>query len=105
MGETVAHDDRSAVGRPVMLWKDVSLASSWTNVCGSTDGKPFRPLLFFEDGEEGSQGVGPTEVVRFVFLDLGDGDMVVVIVQVFAPASFDDFAAEAMPIVESFQFR
>jgi hypothetical protein len=53
----------------------------------------------------GARALGPTEVQRILFLDLGDGDMVVVIVQVFAPASFDAFAAEAMPIIESFRFR
>jgi hypothetical protein len=86
-------------------WLDTRLAATWTSPCGWSDGKPYKPLLFFEDGEEGSQGIGPTETQRTLFLDLGDGDMVVVIVQVFDPASFDDFAAEAMPIVESFKFR
>jgi len=85
-------------------WLDVRLSASWTSACPWSDGTPYAPLLFFEDGEEGSDGVGLGETERYVFLDL-DGSVVFISISASAPASFEDFAAQAMPIVESFEFR
>jgi hypothetical protein len=86
-------------------WLDIRQAATWESRCGWSDGKPYKPLLFFEDGEEGMSGLTSTEADRYLFLDLGGGDIVVIELQVFEPASLNDFAAEAMPIVESFRFR
>ena len=41
---------------------------------------------------------------RFVFLDMPGGGKLLIIVESVHAADFETFVAEAMPIVESFQF-
>jgi hypothetical protein len=83
------------------------------------DGHPSRWLDLRIDPafKDKCQGTTPTvgymtdaallgaERQRLILVDLGDGDVVGIIIRTSDPAAFDAFAAEAMPIVESFRFK
>jgi len=82
---------------------DVSLVPDWTAGC---PGEPTpRAILFSLDGSTDSLLWGAMEGMkqRYVLLDL-DGDTVLITIGSSADR-FDDFIAEAMPIVESFTFE
>jgi hypothetical protein len=87
-------------------WLDVSVSPSWTASCGSET----QPIAVFLT-EAGSGPAGETfgvvagERVRLVFLDLGEGD--IVLVDIYGPdvTSFDTLVAQAMPIIQTFQFE
>ncbi len=42
---------------------------------------------------------------RLILLDLGDGDVLAIVIRTTDPAAFDAFVVEAMPIVESLRFE
>ena len=42
---------------------------------------------------------------RLIFLDLGNERVAAILIRAVDPDQFDEFLAEAMPIVESFDFR
>jgi hypothetical protein len=66
---------------------DVGLETGWT---GCLPGTPFgRPTR-------------QTDGLRYIVLDTPDGDSLMI--SLWAPTDFDSFLAEAMPIVESFEF-
>ncbi len=50
-------------------------------------------------------GTGANEQQRYIFLDLGDGDVVMIVIDSSYPDRFDDLVAQAMPIIESFTFK
>jgi hypothetical protein len=50
-------------------------------------------------------GLLGAERQRLILVDLGDGDVVGIVIRTSDPAAFDAFVAEAMPIVESFRFK
>jgi hypothetical protein len=83
---------------------DVSLVPGWTGGCPG-DSTP-RAILFGLDGEgaDGRQW-GPMEGMkqRYVLFDL-DGDTILIAIGSSADR-FDEFIAEAMPILESFTFE
>ena len=66
---------------------DVAIEPSWT---GCIPGAPLGEALT------------PTDRVRFIVLDRPAGDSLMI--RLRAPTDFDAFVAEAMPIVETFQF-
>jgi hypothetical protein len=88
---------------------DVSLAPSWTGGCPGDTERVL--LLFTERGRDmttsGNEQVAvwKTDKIRFVLLDLGDGDVVLVDLVARDPADFEALMAEAMPIVESLTFE
>jgi hypothetical protein len=83
------------------------------------DGHPARWLdlridpAFRAACQPGTQSVGyltdvdlvGAERQRLILVDLGDGDVVGIVIETSDPAAFDAFVAEAMPIVESFRFK
>jgi hypothetical protein len=84
-------------------WIDLRLDPAWTTGCG--DDKPFMEYLLSGDASEGIVGLVREERQRLVLLDLGDGDLLGIQVRSSDPARFEAFAAEAMPIIQSFQFE
>jgi hypothetical protein len=50
-------------------------------------------------------GLLGAERQRLILVDLGDGDVVGIMIRTSDPTAFDAFTAEAMPIVESFRFK
>jgi hypothetical protein len=85
-------------------WLDIGVALSWTASCPSET----QPIAVFltEAGNAGDTFaiVGGARV-RLVFLDLGGGDIVMVDVYSSDPARFDSLAAQAMHIIQTFQFE
>lgn len=89
---------------------DISIAESHTATCGFP--RPVVGLLGEGVGAAGSVGDRPYLVgilsparQRLIFLDLGNDRVVAILVRAVDPDGFDEFLAEAMPIVESFDFR
>jgi hypothetical protein len=89
---------------------DFSIATSQTDTCGFP--RPVVGLLTEGVGAAGSVGDGPYIVgimaparQRLIFLDLGNERVAAILIRSVDPDRFDDFLAEAMPIVESFDFR
>jgi hypothetical protein len=83
---------------------DVGVSPSWTASCpGET-----QPIAVFltEAGDAGDTFVlvGSARA-RLVFLDLGGGDIVMIDVYSSDPSRFDSLVAQAMPIIEGFQFE
>jgi hypothetical protein len=85
-------------------WLDIGVAPSWKTHCpGAT---PPIAVLFTEAGGAGDPfAIGALDKVRLVFLDLGGGDILMVDVLSSDAARFDDLAAQAMPIIQSFHFE
>ena len=52
-----------------------------------------------------SFGIGGPERSRFIALDLGDGDVAMIVVDDGQGDRFDELVAQAMPIIESMTFK
>jgi hypothetical protein len=86
---------------------DVKLATDWTATCaGFTDGSPGA-LLFTEIGtpDDFSWAIGPDQRERIILLDIGGGQVVLIDISASQPAAFDALVADAMPIIQSFEFE
>jgi hypothetical protein len=84
-------------------WIDLRLDPAWKTGCGQD--KPLVEYLLSGDASEGIVGLLGEDRHRVVLLDLGDGDLLGIRVGSGDPARFDAFAAEAMPIIQTFQFE
>jgi hypothetical protein len=79
-------------------WLDVRIDPAWTKTCpGETT--PAVTYLMPDTAVAGS------ERERLSLLDLGDGDVLQIVVWARDQATFDTFVTEAMPIVQSFKFE
>ena len=94
------------IGGHPAKWVDVALASTWTGRCPG-DSRPYASLLVQVDDPHNGWGFGVVdkERVRLVFVDLGSGHTGLVVVDSADPSRFDQLAADAMPIIESFQYK
>ena len=90
-------------------WTDLTLDPDWTGTC------PFAPTVrsvtLFTDEDptsgEGTPfwGISASERLRIIALDDTKGSNVMIVLSVTAGADrFDALVAEAMPVVESFEF-
>jgi hypothetical protein len=79
-------------------WLDVRLDPAWTKTCG---GPVTTPIVTYMMPGTGIMG---TERERLILLDLGDGDVLQIVVWTKDQATFDAFITEAMPIIQSFTF-
>jgi len=80
-------------------WLDVRLDPGWKRACPPDE---LRPLVaFFNPGV----AISNVERERLILLDLGGGDVIVIVVWTANQATFDTFIAEAMPIIQSFTFE
>ena len=82
-------------------WFDIRVDPSWTTDCPWTDGVPAVPYVYANSGID--YVAGPARD-RVVFVDIGHGDTVLIQIHVEDPTRFDAFAADAMPIIQSFEF-
>jgi hypothetical protein len=89
------------IGSLSAFYFDIELAPGWTATCGDP-ANPFIGAPIFFNGYHLAIGVGDRQ--RFVLLDLGDGNTVAINIDPRDATSFDAFVAEAMPIVETFEF-
>jgi hypothetical protein len=117
-------EPESGVGRTVddlIAWLDGVPGLDTTEAMAVTiDGYPGRQvdlsvnpdrtpkcdvLEFIKSSGGDPVAIGSEERERLILLDLGQGDVVGIRIFSRHPAQFDAFVAEAMPIVESFQFK
>jgi hypothetical protein len=85
---------------------DVSIAPGWTQTCPNGQGKPVINTFTSADFPDSSYRVALIGEARdrYVFLDLSDGNTLLIDVTAPDKATFDDLVPEAMQIVESFRF-
>ena len=90
------------------LMLDVRLAPSWTGGCMSPGGRVVGTQILRAGSTGAVVGVGPDAPVRLFLVDLADGHTLAIVIFGITPspsASFDEQAARAMPIVESFELQ
>jgi hypothetical protein len=90
------------------LMLDVQLASSWTGGCAAPGGQVVGAQILRSGSTGAVVGIGPDAPVRLFLVDVADGHTLAVVifgVRTSPSASFDEQAAAAMPIVESFELR
>ena len=84
------------------LWTDVQLDPSWKKSCDwRDDGSPIAPILY---ANTGLSAVDATARERLILLDIGHGDSVGIEIFGADPSRWDAYVAEAMRIVQSFEF-
>jgi len=86
---------------------DLAMAPTWRGGCVAPGGTTVlgTPILV-APGPNGLVGVGPDAPVRLILVDIGDGRTMAVAVFGIKPtdsSSFQDQAAAAMPIIDSFE--
>jgi hypothetical protein len=89
-------------------WVDLRLARSWTHSCpDSPAGLPGVDLLAQGTGGDDPWEYGLTgpERERMVFLDLGHGSRLMIVIDDTDPTKFDALVEQAMPIVASLRFH
>jgi hypothetical protein len=89
---------------------DVHLAPTWTGSCQNPDGPIIAMPLLLGLESERSAGVGLVldSPVRLILLDLTGGRTMAVAIYgggPSQPAQFDEKVADAMPLIESFEFH
>jgi hypothetical protein len=85
----------------------VEVARSWTAACPDLPGTPATVFLTRAGANDDAWtfGVRSTERALLVFVDIGQGNTVVFIVDSTYRSRFQTLANDAMPIIESFTFR
>lgn len=91
---------------------DLSVDSGWTNQCeySQEDGGPpvsDGPRRLFHDpvyAIDEWQSVTGDDRARYILLDRGDGQILVITVQAQGMPKWQALLAEAMPVIESFEF-
>jgi hypothetical protein len=87
---------------------DVSVDPTWKGTCGWPDEKPGVPMFVNAQttADEGFDwGIGGDGRMRLFILDLGTDRTLLVDIEAPDKATWDGLLKEAMPIVESFEFR
>jgi hypothetical protein len=89
---------------------DLRLAPSWTGGCLAPDGPVVSmPILVLSDTAISPVfAIAPGMPLRLILLDLSDGRTMAAGIFTFDPSAaplFDDLAAAAMPVIESFEFH
>jgi hypothetical protein len=81
---------------------DVAVAESWTGTCAAEP--PLVGLPLFTEVGGWHWAIFSGDRYRVIPVDLGDGATVVIVVDTRDASTFDAFVAEAMPLIESFDF-
>jgi len=95
---------------------DLSIAPGWTNRCsysqsggpGDSMGPPVydSPLDIFSDASGAPMlSLALDTKARYILLDRGDGRVLVIGISTTDTSTFDAGLADAMPVVETFEFR
>ena len=89
---------------------DLSVDPAWTHTCPYSNGGPM--VSTFVDSVRAPDTTGPSAAmdasqnshVRYIFLAQPDGNSLLIDIEAPDGAAWEALVAEAMPIVESFQF-
>ena len=86
---------------------DLSLSPTWNKGCPDENGVMMAPVLREAGNTNGwDWRMSAPERWRLILLDLGDSNVVAIIIDDSKGASsFDDLVSQAMPIVQSFKFK
>jgi len=86
---------------------DIQIAPDWQGSCLDDPGVRHAVYLTRQGVAQDAYqlDVRSGERHRMVFLDLGDGQVVGIQIVASDAAAFDDFAAQAMPVIESMTFK
>jgi hypothetical protein len=89
---------------------DLHLPPSWTGGCQAPDGPIVAmPILLGTEFEMGAgAGVGPNSPLRLILLDLSGGRTIAIAVfsgGPLQPSELGEQVADAMPVIESFEFH
>jgi hypothetical protein len=94
-------------------WIDVRVAPNWTGTCPDVPGGTPTAIILTQvfdavrevDGvfvdADASWGLVGEEQMRLVFVDIGQGDVVLIWVDATNPERFEALVTDAMPIIES----
>jgi hypothetical protein len=88
-------------GRPARVI-DLEVEPSWTQTCDPENPTVAVPLFVKEGGWHAAIAAGDRQ--RAVIADIGNDGAVVIFVDSFDPATLDDLVADAMPVIETFEF-
>jgi hypothetical protein len=88
-------------GRPGQ-WIDLRPGSSWVGCPGRASYVAFKTSV---GSGFGGLGVAAGERQRLILVDIGNGDVLGILVHARDQARFDDLVAQAMPIIDSFKFK
>jgi len=102
-GLTATPPQRATVGGLSGYTLDVSVAASWKRSCPG-DTTPTVALFADAAGPGHDFKVQGNGRMRLFLLDLGDGRTLLIDVWALDKATFDALVAEAMPVVQTFQF-
>ena len=87
---------------------DVKLAPDWTGTCADFGPDPKPGALTFTNigaPNNNSLAIGPDQRERIILLDIGGGQVVLIDISASQPGAFDALVADAMPIIQSFEFE
>jgi hypothetical protein len=88
---------------------DLSLTSDWTQTCPYSQGRPLVSTFVDSYSGEGYDwnvgGEGSDNHARYVFLTQPAGNSLLIDIEAQDKATWDALVADAMPVVESFQFN
>ncbi len=97
-----------AIGSRTASWVDIAVADAWTGTCPGDDrpGVVFATSPPLGSGIPGALlGIARGERIRVVVLDLGRGDLALILIDSTHPDRFDQLVSQAMPIIGSFVFK
>jgi hypothetical protein len=83
-------------------WIDLRPGSSWGGCPGRANYVAFKTS---EGSGFGGLGIVAGERQRLILVDIGNGDVLGILVHTLDQARFDSLVAEAVPIIESFRFE
>ncbi len=84
-------------------WIDIRLSPDWKTRCPGGPGPEVDYLA--HPGGQIVGIVGTAQRQRVILLDLGGGDLMAIVVSTDTSSPFTAFAAQAMPVITSFQFK
>jgi hypothetical protein len=87
-------------------WINIKLAATWKATCPGATGPTANILAFAgSDNNDYELGLSGNEQQRLVFVDLGSGNVMLILVDSVDPARFNQLVADAMPIIGSLHLK
>lgn len=104
-GLAVGHDTHVQVGDLSGFSLDLSVQPTWQGKCQQSDAIPLFVNAQSNPTEGFNWGIGGDGRMRLFVLDMGPGRTLLVDIEAADSATWDALIPQAMPIVESFDFR